>query len=553
MEYSIRHVFDLETGERYDAEVLFKSIQKAQEFRKQFHSGDQIIGCTECKEKATVSTNRFGKVFFKHFPNTPDCILKDPGLTETERKEIEVHIANRETERHKILKKEVGNYLTAVPGVDANTVTVDDRYLKDHLEKRRPDVFCEYNGLKIAFEIQLSRLPARYIFKRHEFYKRNKIYLMWVLDDFKPKESNQTERDIKYLNAHQNHFCFDDHVTPATFIVHFKEGLIDYKNKAYYKRRKESVFLHELNFDSEEFQIFYISLAEEERKTQEEINRSTIEEDIKPALKVLRDFYTTDKENYIPIVENEIAKLNSEAFNVLNQRVCGEDSSLFFRLLQGEGKPYFFKYMLGAIRFNKNLNTRNSEKKNLLEAILSHPKFPFRGRIKQLMFAEGYKLSGSDNIYITSCVIANESRQEREMRIIKIHVYNYLKSLDLIELYDKMEGPIMVMLTARYNMIIGFGFKNFIEVANNAVHNYKNQWHYIERVLRHYKRLDALIENDKNGTFREKLKAYHNGATGETFSGERLLIKLFPAVFDPASSSTEWFHVGMIEESLKSV
>ena len=136
------------------------------------------------------------------------------------------------------------------------------------------------------------------------------------------------------------------------------------------------------------------------------------------------------------------------------------------------------------------------------------------------------------------------------MRIIKIHAYNYLKSLALIEVYDKLEGAIMVMLTAKHNRIIGFGFKSLIEVANNAVHNYKTVWHYIERVLRHYKRWDALIESDKNGTFREKLKAYQE-ANVKKFYGDPILMKLFPAVFNPASNSNEWFELEMIAEFLK--
>lgn len=273
-----------------------------------------------------------------------------------------------------------------------------------------------------------------------------------------------------------------------------------------------------------------------------------MEKKIKPALELLRTFYTTDKENYIPFIDSEIENLDFNEFKALNQRVFKtEDSALFFRLLQGEGKPYFMKYLLSNNRFNKHLNTKNLEGQNLLEAVLSHPKLLFRQRIIQLMFANGYKLTGSDNNYITSCFIPHESQQEREMRIIKIHAYYYLKKLHMIELYDKLEGAIMTMLTAKHNKIIGFGFKNFIEVANNAIQYYKNVWHYIERVLRHYKRWDVLIESDTKGTFREKLRAYQEGDVEKYYEAEAILIRLFPVVFDPSSNSGEWFHLDLIE------
>ncbi len=566
MEYSIRNVFDEATGEAYDALVVLKG-QKGFEFRKQFHSGNQVLRCPDCKEKATVFISH-GRVFFRHFPSTTYCFLKDLGFTVAERKEIEQHIANRESERHKRLKRELGNYLKSIEGVNADTVTIDDRFLKDNLEKRRPDVFCEYKNLKIAFEVQLSRLPAKYIFKRHEFYQRNEIYLVWVLDDFNPTNTNQTARDIKYLNAHQNYFSFNDHATPASFTAHFKEGLINHRNEAYYEWNKQTVSLSELKFDTKEYQVFYISLADEERETQEEIRRSAVkkkvtrsgdipenisigpdmEKKIRPALELLRTFYTTDKENYIPFIENEIENLDFNEFKALNQKVFKTgDSALFFKLLQGEAKPYFFRYLLSNDRFDKQLNTKNSEGLNLLEAVLSHPKLLFRQRIIQLMFGNGYKLTGSDNNYIASCVIPHESRQEREMRIIKIHAYNHLKELHLIELYDKLEGAIMVMLTVKHNKIIGFGFKNFIEVANNAIHNYQNIWHYIERVLRHYKRWDVLIESDTNGTLREKLKTYQEGDVKKNYEAEALLIRLFPVVFAPSRNTGEWFYLGLIE------
>ncbi len=566
MEYSIRNVFDEETGEAFDALVTLNG-QQGFEFRKQFHSSNQILRCPECKEKATVFTSH-GRVFFRHFPNTPYCSLKDPGFTVAERKEIEQHIANRESERHKRLKRELGSYLKSVDGVNADTLAIDDRFLKDHREKRRPDVYCEYNSLKIAFEVQLSRLPARYIFKRHEFYQRNEIYLVWILDDFNPKNTNQTARDIKYLNAHQNYFSFNDHAAPTCFIAHFKEGLINHRNEAYYEWNKQTVSLSELKFDTKEYQIFYVSFADEERETQEEIKLSAIEKKvtrsrdvpeqiiigpdiekkIKPALELLRTFYTTDKENYIPFIDSETDNLDVNEFKALNQKVFKtEGSALFFKLLEGEGKPYFLRYLLSNNRFDKHLNSKNAEGKSLLEAVLSHPKLLFRQRIIQLLFANDYKLTGSDNNYITSCAMPHENRQEREMRIIKIHAYNHLKKLHLIELYDKLEGSIMVMLTAKHNKIIGFGFKNFIEVANNAIHSYTDVWHHIERVLRHYKRWDVLIEIDTKGTFREKLRAYHEVDVEKNYEAEALLIKLFPVVFDPSSNKSEWFHLGLIE------
>ena len=548
MEYSIRHVFDEETGETYDAKFLFRTISGGQEFRKAFHSGNQILRCQECKERATVFTKPNGRVFFRHFPNTPYCSLKDPGFTQAERKEIEEYIANRESDRHKDLKRQLGDYLRNVMGVDANTITVDDHYLKDQREKRRPDVYCEFNSLKIAFEVQLSRLPAKYIFKRHDFYSRNEIYLMWVLDKFEPNGSTQTERDIKYLNAHQNYFCFDDYSNPQTIKVQFKTGLINSKNKAYYPWQAQSVSLQELQFDASEFQIYFISFADEKLKTEQQIGSELIQEKIEPAVILLREFYKTDKEAYIPYIENEIDNLDFEEFNSLNQRICGTDNSdLFYRLLVGAGKPHFFKYILESVRFNKNLNAKNSERKNLLEVVLSHPNLLFKTRIVQLMFAEGYKLSQSDKVYITSCVIPYESKQEREMRIIKIHAYNFLKSLDLIELYDKIEGTLMTILTAKHNRIIGFGFKNFIEVANNAIHNYKTTWTYIWQAFTYYKLWDELIQRDRKGTFQEKLLAHQSSNVEKYSNAERILIKLFPEVFNPSSIKIPWFHLEMIE------
>jgi len=538
MEYAIRFVFDALSGEHFDATEIFRTVQQGQLFRKEYHISDQQLKCRECLQYATVSTNQKGKVFFKHFPNTDYCILKDDGLSKSERSEVEVFIGSKESRRHKSLKNQIGEMLKKTPGVLIDSIMVDNRYLKDSHEQRRPDVFCEFRGRRIAFEIQLSALPAKYIFKRHEFYKRNNTYLIWILDDFDVHGQSQTEKDIKYLNKHQNFFFLNDSTKNATLVAQYKSGWLTVAQEPRFKWVHNNVKLSDLTFDSSDFQVFYKSLIDENAKIEKEKARSELDK----VLGLMRKFYQTDDERIVKLIEDELMSIDFHLFQILNEIVGGvENSDLYFKALEGQGKFRFVQFLLTSSRFEKNLNTKNEQGQNLLEYILENKRLIFAQTIIRLIFINNYSVSATDLKYLKNRYAINGSTTIEEMQLVQILTYNQLKNGTLIEICDQMEGPILTILSAKQGRIIGFGFKNWISLANNAIHNYKRSWEFIKRAFILFEKWDVINAEDKKGSFRAKQEKFTN-----TFSEDRILPsfhvleRLFPELSNPSAKSPKW-------------
>lgn len=538
MEFAIRYVFDALTGELFDATEIFGTIQQGQLFRKEYHVSDQQLKCKECFQKATVSTNQKGRVFFKHFPNTDYCIFKDDGFSSNERSEVEAFIGSKESKRHKSLKNQIGDMLRKTQGVLIESVTVDDRYVKDSFEQRRPDVYCEYKGMRIAFEIQLSSLPPKYIFKRHEFYKRNNTYLIWILDDFDVRGQSQTEKDIKYLNKHQNFFYFNDSTKNSSLVAQYKVGWLDNGGYPNFKWTHSNVTLADLVFDPEDFQVFYRSLADESAR----IEKERLKPELGKALSLMRKLYQTNDERIIKLIEDELMSIDFHPFQILNETIGGvHNSDIYFKALEGTGKFHFVRFLLNSIRFEKNLNTKDATGKNLLEYILENKQLVFTQSIVRLIFANGYSLSATDLKYLRKRHISNGSLINDEIQLVQITAFNQLRTGRLIEFYDHIEGPILTILSAKQGRIIGFGFKNWISLANNAIHSYKRFWPFIERAFVFYGKWKLILDEDKKGTFNTKHQNFLKNLEKDNFEPSYVVIEnLFPELFNASAVTPKW-------------
>jgi len=538
MEYAIRYVYDPDTSEQFDAQEVFKYRELAYAFRKHVQPTDQRLLCCVCDERATISLGSKGRMHFKHFPNTPDCDLKDGSYTRAERKLIEEHYANKERPRHKVLKQAIGNFLSATEGVDANSIYIDNKFLRDKREKRRPDVLCNFNGKKIAFEIQLSTLPPKYIFKRHEFYKRNEIYLVWILDDFDPNGQNQTEKDIKYLSKHQNFFFFNDASPKHSLVAQYKIGRVNRAlNKHYFKWTHESIGLKDLKFDETEFQCYFVSFEEEKSK----IHLEQVKEKHKDILDSLREFYTSDDERLIPKFHPAIESLDFDDLGLLEKALGLDKSNDVFLKAARSSKAYFLVYLLEKSRFNIDLSQYKDDSNTLLQAILRAPKMLFRWKIIHLIFHHGYTLTNSDRMFLKGFSFHNEMPTLRSQRIINIYAYNAIGQKMYIDWFEKITGTVYTILSAKFNRIVGHGFNNFISLANNAIHSYKTTYTFIEQAFKYYKVWDKVMAEDQKKTFFRKHEEYLADRNRSTdLQGYYVLKILFPEVFNPSGKSVEW-------------
>jgi competence CoiA-like predicted nuclease len=225
----IRLAFDKISKSNVDANELFDTKKDAFEIRKQSSRDEFDFFCKECDQPLEISTSKYDRLHFKHVKGAEYCILKDEDLSPEEREKFTLNLKFKESDRHKFLKNRVAELLQKTVGVETSSIYVDDKFIIKGNEKRRPDVHCVFENKEI-FEIQLSNLSLRYILSRYDFYQKNGIYLIWILDDFDIHGQAQMERDIKYLNKYQNFFKLDESHREFKLTCDYKYAFLNQDN-----------------------------------------------------------------------------------------------------------------------------------------------------------------------------------------------------------------------------------------------------------------------------------------------------------------------------------
>lgn len=261
-ERTIKIAFDVVSKSIIDAELVLKNTQDAFALRKQYNEQKIKPICCECQQELVVSHSRYDRVYFKHKPNHNFCILIDEKLSPNEQEVFISNLQSKESPRHKELKNKIGKLLASENGVDVSSINVDNHFITITNEKRKPDVYCEYNKYKIAFEIQISKLSQKYILSRHNFYKKNGIFLIWILDNFNIHNQTGLERDIKYLNEYQNFFKLDERTESFKLICDFKKSYLTESNQLRTKWINESIALGQLKFNNQIYQAFFYNFDE---------------------------------------------------------------------------------------------------------------------------------------------------------------------------------------------------------------------------------------------------------------------------------------------------
>lgn len=182
-ERSIKIAFDKASGEILEADEVFDETKNAFELRRQYQKKDLLLSCCECEQDLMVSGSKFDRLHFKHKSGHDYCILSDGQLSPEEHEKFTEILKSKESDRHKELKNKIGLLLQEVEGINKNSIAIDNRFIIRGIEKRRPDVYCKYQGKELVFEIQLSDLSLGYILSRYEFYKKHGMYLIWILDN----------------------------------------------------------------------------------------------------------------------------------------------------------------------------------------------------------------------------------------------------------------------------------------------------------------------------------------------------------------------------------
>lgn len=574
-ERSIKIAFDNVSGEILEADELFKNTKEAFVIRRKFHLDEIELYCCECHQKLNVSTSKYDRLHFKHQVNAEPCILKDGDLSPAELEEFTRILKSKEAQRHKDLKNKIGERLSTIPGVNRSSICIDNRFIIRKGDKRRPDVYCTYDGRELVFEIQLSQLSLRYILNRHEFYQKHGIYLIWILENFDLHRQSQLERDIKYLTKYENFFKLDEDVEEFKLSCEYKFPFLTDNNKLLTKWLTKSVALEQLKFDEIDHQAYYYNfgdnkakqeafqkinaealreaerkesenLKEEERLRLEKLREDRLKEAAEVKFKNMRyDVYALigwikqlkDKKSQVfhsvvdsvkLLTEDELAYFNSQL--KLDKPDKNNNSAIHRWICSAETADIpFLAFMLSTHKIDLDVNVKSGEGLTVLQHLyMDRPTQIPKGYLMRLILKRGYIVTQDDEAFFGQL----EKSPDNECTLLTYKSAASLHDKNHVDWIFDHSKLICILESVRQNRIIGFAYSpsNWVSFANNAIQYYGRYWEYIELAFKFFGLWDKLIEIDRKGTFHKKLETLYANFPQQSFEFDQVIRKLYPEI-----------------------
>lgn len=551
-ERSIKIAFDKKSGKIIYADKAFITRKDAFQLRTSYHKGKVELSCCECDQDLVVSDSKNNNIHFKHKPGHKYCILYDNSLVPSDLEKIAKALIAKESERHKELKNKIGTLLKYVPGVNVNTIQIDNKFLVKHNERRRPDVYCKFQDKEIVFEIQLSDLPLSYILSRHDFYKEHGIFLIWILDSFDKNNQGSLERDIKYLTKHENFFKLDEKSDTLKLICDYKIPYLTINNTLQTKWLRKSVRLNDLKFDHEEYQAFYYDfevnknnvkaiqgqvsekLEKKDRIRQEQIKIENAIDKVTIIINDIKEFKNnkninfdsislkiTELEEYEITIFNEMLNLKERKRPALIQWIDDYNPK--------ENNIAFLEFILKERNIELDVNV-NDNGRTAFQALFDNNNILYKNTLILALFAAGYILTESDKILLFN-LKENMRISDEEFYIYKL--CNDLTNRNLIRYFknNEISKPLLIIEAISKDKMIIYNYqgeKKWLEFANNAIQYYTEFWKYIELAFKHFRLWDRLIELDTKKSFQNKVKQFYTKRPTQNHNLRRILKDLYP-------------------------
>ncbi len=548
-ERSIKIALNKLTGEILDADEVFDITKEAFEIRRKYHEKSLLLSCFECEQDLMVSGSKYDRLHFKHKPGHDYCILSDGQLSPEEHELFTAILKSKESNRHKDLKNRIGKSLYNVEGIERNSIAIDNKFIIRGNEKRRPDVYCIYKGKELVFEIQLSDLSLGYILSRYEFYRKYGMYLIWILDNFDIHNQGTLERDIKYLSKYENFLKLDEDYKDFSLECDYKIPYLTFDNKLQTKWNNKTISLDQLNFDDEDFQVYFYNLSDNKIKTAilQREKATEIKEAEKKRIEIQKESAAINKATEIIKEIKQLRVNKSVNFNsaidlinqldefelqILNTRLGFTDKNKikeppllkWLKTAHIDDIP-FIEFIINCSEIDLDVNETDIAGKSALQLLMEIKYADFYNPIASL-FKRGYILTIADKDFILNLNLEFERKND----IYVYDLYNKLTNKNLVYSVFKHRKLLFIIESARIKEIIGFNYKKteWIAFANNAIQYYDEYWEYIEIAFKGFGLWDILISEDRKGTFEKKVQAFYANMKRQKFDFDVVFKDLYP-------------------------
>jgi hypothetical protein len=538
---SIKIALDKTSGEILEADEEFKKSNDPFKKRRQYHSKEIIYSCLECDQELIISDSKFNRLHFKHKPGHTYCILSDGNLTPKEQDVFNRILVAKESERHIELKNKIGTLLKYVDGVDSSTISIDNKFIIRKDEKRRPDVYCKYRDKELVFEIQLSDLSLGYILSRYEFYKKYKMYLIWILDDFDLHNQGTLERDIKYLTKHENFFKLDENSKEFKLECEYKYPFLTDDNRLLTKWLNKSIKLSQLKFDAAIYQAYYYNFgdnknkADKQQKIQEqEIQKiGLLQEANEEAEDILNEIRKFREKKYFRFdsIKDRINQLNPFELETFHAKLALKSFntpmiSWFNNATSGE--LFFLEFLITCDKIGIDINRKTKNDLTVLQILIDNESLIKNE--KEILLKKLIEFDYNLNLNDTSKL--NDFLSDYE-QVFLYETCNRLKNRKLSPLVFEHSKIIFIIESAKRQQLLGFKYKNnkWIQLSNLAIQYYSKYWEYIESAFKYYNTWKLVEQEDTKGTFNKKLLNYYSEMPQQDFGIDELINELYPEIY----------------------
>jgi len=220
----ITEVMETETGEHQPvAQVIGSDYAEAVKTRLQvraaMHAEEPLYRCSKCFVPVYLCRHPLStKFYFKHREENGNC----PAITRGELSQRDIDALKYNGAKESRLHRKMKDWIEACLHADGRFSDIEkEPTWKGPItgDIRRPDVRARYNGIPIAFEIQLSTTYLDVIVGRRQFYLQEGGLLFWIFAMFDAEHRRMTEDDVFY-NNNQNAFVVDSKTVEASLSSH---------------------------------------------------------------------------------------------------------------------------------------------------------------------------------------------------------------------------------------------------------------------------------------------------------------------------------------------
>lgn len=275
----VKEVQETETGRHLPVAAVMgtdyeRLIQLRMNVRSRVRKDDPLYRCSLCNVAVYICRAKESfKFFFRHQHEDGSCPAQTRGTLNQDEINARKYNGAKESKLHRRMKEWVCQCLAA----DGRFQDIAQEPIwKGPLtgERRRPDVRAVYNGLPIAFEIQLSTTHLDVIAARRDFYMQEGGLLVWLFAEFDAEHRRMTDDDVFY-NNNLNAFV----VTTKTVEASMQAGefrleciwAVPTRGGGHSGLHRCAVPFHELTLDPSAQHAYYFDYAAAKRRLEADV------------------------------------------------------------------------------------------------------------------------------------------------------------------------------------------------------------------------------------------------------------------------------------------